>query len=186
MNPDTTLTLDPTGWITTARHCPSPNYGPRPSGVAIDLAIIHSISLPPGVYRGDAIERLFTNTLDWDAHPYYQHLRGMQVSAHFVIRRRGQLIQFVSCDERAWHAGPSSWQGRDNCNDYAIGIELEGLEGDTFTASQYRVLTKLLNTLARRYPLKNVVGHEHVAPGRKQDPGPGFDWGSMKKLLLVL
>jgi N-acetyl-anhydromuramoyl-L-alanine amidase len=180
MSPDPSFTLDPTGWITTARCCPSPNHGPRPSGIAIDLAIIHSISLPPGVYRGDAIERLFTNTLDWDAHPYYQKIRGMQVSAHFVIRRRGQLLQFVSCDQRAWHAGNSSWQGRDNCNDYSIGIELEGLEGNTFTASQYRVLTQLLNTLVQRYPLKDVVGHEHVAPGRKQDPGPGFDWGKLR------
>ena len=171
------------GWWNRARHCPSPNFGPRPSGTAIDLAIVHSISLPPGQYGGDEIERLFTNRLDWDAHPYFQAIRGLQVSSHFVIRRDGELLQFVSCDQRAWHAGRSSWLGRDECNDYSVGIELEGLEGETFEAAQYETLARTLRALRRRYPLRAVVGHEHVAPGRKIDPGPGFDWHSLQRLL---
>ncbi len=171
------------GWLTVARAVPSPNFGPRPAGTVIDLAIVHSISLPPGEYGGDAIERLFTNQLDWDAHPYYQQIRGLEVSSHFLIRRDGELLQFVSCDDRAWHAGRSSWQGRENCNDYSIGIELEGLEGETFEPAQYDKLAALLRDLAQRYPLQAVVGHEHVAPGRKIDPGPGFDWARLQRLL---
>jgi AmpD protein len=171
--------FDDDGWLRNARRCDSPNFGPRPDGVQIDLALIHSISLPPGVYGGDEIERLFTNTLDWDAHPYFQQIRGMEVSSHFVIRRDGGLFQFVSCDQRAWHAGRSSWRGRANCNDYAIGIELEGLEGDRFERAQYDCLVRLLRQLATRYPLQSVAGHEHVAAGRKQDPGPGFDWPAL-------
>ncbi len=171
------------GWLSAARACPSPNFGPRPPGTVIDLVVIHSISLPPGEYGGDAIERLFTNRLDWDAHPYYREIRGLEVSSHFLLRRDGELLQFVSCDQRAWHAGRSSWRGRENCNDYAIGIELEGLEGETFEAAQYDGLARLLQQLAQRYPLQNVVGHEHVAPGRKLDPGPGFEW---RRLMLLL
>lgn len=171
------------GWLDKARACPSPNFGPRPAGVDIDLALIHSISLPPGVYGGDEIERLFTNRLDWDAHPYFQQIRGLEVSSHFVLRRDGELLQFVSCEDRAWHAGRSVWRGRENCNDYSIGIELEGLEGETFEPAQYDVLVMLLQRLARDYPLRGVVGHEHVAPGRKQDPGPGFDWARLKSQL---
>lgn len=171
------------GWLDEALACPSPNFGPRPPGTHISLALIHSISLPPGQYGGDAIERLFTNRLDWDAHPYYQQIRGLQVSSHFLIRRDAQLLQFVSCDERAWHAGRSSWQGRDNCNDYSIGIELEGLEGEPFEPVQYTCLAELLQRLAQRYPLQWVVGHEHVAPGRKQDPGSGFEWPRLMSLL---
>ncbi|WOB07458.1 1,6-anhydro-N-acetylmuramyl-L-alanine amidase AmpD [Piscinibacter gummiphilus] len=171
------------GWLGEARACPSPNFGPRPAGVDIDLALIHSISLPPGVYGGDEIERLFTNRLDWDAHPYFQQIRGLEVSSHFVLRRDGELLQFVSCEDRAWHAGRSVWRGRENCNDYSIGIELEGLEGETFEPAQYDVLAMLLQRLARDYPLRWVVGHEHVAPGRKQDPGPGFDWARLKSQL---
>jgi AmpD protein len=164
------------GWLPCARPIASPNFGPRPPGTVVDLAVVHSISLPPGEYGGDAIERLFTNRLDWDAHPYYQQIRGAQVSAHFVLRRDGELLQFVSCDDRAWHAGVSSWQGRANCNDFSIGIELEGLEGERFEPAQYDALTGLLRSLSYRYPLRGVAGHEHVAPGRKIDPGPGFDW----------
>lgn len=164
------------GWLPQAHRCPSPNFGPRPPGTVIDLALVHSISLPPGVYGGDEIERLFTNRLDWDAHPYFQQIRGMQVSSHFLLRRDGVLWQFVSCEERAWHAGASHWQGRDNCNDFSIGIELEGLEGEHFESAQYDALVTLLQELALRYPLRAVAGHEHVAPGRKIDPGPGFDW----------
>ena len=164
------------GWLRRARRCESPNFGPRPAGASIDLALIHSISLPPGEYGGDAIERLFTNRLDWDAHPYYQTIRGLQVSAHFLVRRDGELLQFVSCDARAWHAGASEWRGRADCNDFSIGIELEGLEGERFEADQYAALAALIEALARHYPIRTVVGHEHVAPGRKFDPGAGFDW----------
>jgi AmpD protein len=181
------MTQSPTstdaGWIPEARQVPSPNFGPRPGGTEVSLAVIHSISLPPGKYGGDEIERLFTNRLDWDAHPYYQQIRGATVSSHFLIRRDGELLQFVSCEDRAWHAGRSSWQGRENCNDYSIGIELEGLEGELFEAEQYAVLAALLQALAQRYPLQAVVGHEHVSPGRKIDPGPGFDWPQLKTLL---
>jgi len=181
------MTQSPTradvGWLSQARPVPSPNFGPRPEGTDVSLAVIHSISLPPGQYGGDEIERLFTNRLDWDAHPYYQQIRGATVSSHFLIRRDGELLQFVSCEDRAWHAGRSSWQGRENCNDYSIGIELEGLEGERFEAEQYAVLAALLQTLAQRYPLQAVAGHEHVAPGRKIDPGPGFDWQRLKALL---
>lgn len=167
------------GWWSPARRCPSPNEGPRPAGVDVDLAVVHSISLPPGVFGGPDIERLFTNQLDPDAHPYFDGLRGLRVSAHFLIRRRGDLVQFVSCDRRAWHAGASRWDGRDGCNDFSIGIELEGLEGLRFTAAQYRRLSGLLAMLCKRYPLRSVTGHEHIAPGRKADPGPGFDWARL-------
>jgi len=149
----------------------------------VSLVVLHSISLPPGEYGGDAIERLFTNTLDWDADPYYQSIRGLKVSSHFVVRRSGKLLQFVSCERRAWHAGVSQWRGRDNCNDYSIGIELEGLEGERFEAPQYEQLVALLRALARRYKIDAVVGHEHVAPTRKHDPGRGFDWARLARAL---
>lgn len=171
------------GWWGGARPVPSPNFGPRPPGEAVTLVVIHSISLPPGHYGSDAIERLFTNRLDWDAHPYYQGIRGLQVSAHFLIRRDGRRLQFVSCDDRAWHAGVSCWRGREQCNDWSVGVELEGLEGDAFTRAQYRSLVTLLAALARRYPIADVAGHEHVAPGRKADPGPGFDWVALRDAL---
>jgi N-acetyl-anhydromuramyl-L-alanine amidase AmpD len=171
------------GWWTPARACVSPNREPRPAGTVVDLVVIHSISLPPGSYGGDCIERLFTNRLDWDAHPYFNQIRGARVSSHFLIRRDGTPIQFVSCDERAWHAGASSWNGRDNCNDYSIGIELEGLEGERFEDAQYQTLTELLREAAARYPIAAIVGHEHVAPGRKHDPGAGFDWRGLMSSL---
>ncbi len=164
------------GWYAGARHCASPNFGARPAGAVLDLVLLHSISLPPGVYTGDAVARLFTNTLDWDAHPYFQTIRGLAVSAHFLIRRDGALWQFVSCDDRAWHAGASSFRGRDNCNDFSIGVELEGLEGETFESAQYECLRTLLQALAGQYPVRHLAGHSDVAPGRKMDPGPGFEW----------
>lgn len=170
------------GWWPPARRCPSPNFGPRPVGVDIDLVVLHSISLPPGVYGGDAIERLFTNRLDWDAHPYFAQIRGLAVSAHFLLRRDGGLLQFVRCGDRAWHAGASSWRGRPNCNDFSIGIELEGLEGQAFEPVQYRRLARLLRALAARWPLAEVAGHEDVAPGRKADPGAGFRWELLARL----
>ena len=171
------------GWWARARRVPSPHHGPRPAGTEVSLVVVHSISLPPGEYGGDAVERLFTGTLDCDAHPSFVPLRGLEVSAHFVIRREGACEQYVSCDRRAWHAGRSAWRGRENCNDWSIGIELEGLEGQTFEPAQYAVLATLLRALSRRYPLAEAVGHEHVAPGRKADPGPGFDWTGLRAAL---
>ena len=170
------------GWWTGAQALRSPNHGPRPPGAVVDQVVLHSISLPPGVFGGGQIAQLFTNRLDWSAHPYFETLRGLQVSAHFLVRRDGQVQQFVSTDRRAWHAGASAWQGRPNCNDYSIGIELEGLEGGLFEPAQYAALVPLLQALARRYPLQAVTGHEHVAPGRKHDPGPGFDWQALRAL----
>ncbi|MGA0610415.1 1,6-anhydro-N-acetylmuramyl-L-alanine amidase AmpD [Caldimonas sp. KR1-144] len=171
------------GWYAAARRVPSPNFGLRPPHTPVSLAVVHSISLPPGVYGGDAIEQLFTNRLDWTAHPYFQQIRGIEVSAHFVIRRDGELLQFVSVDERAWHAGRSHWRGRDNVNDFSAGIELEGLEGGRFEPAQYARLAELLRALREAYPIEEVVGHEHVAPGRKLDPGCGFDWHALRRAL---
>lgn len=161
----------------------SPNFGPRPGGAAIDLIVIHSISLPPGHYGGDSVQRLFTNQLDWDAHPYFQGIRGLEVSSHFLIQRDGTLWQFVSCDDRAWHAGRSHYKGKSNRNDDSVGIELEGLEGDTFEEAQYQCLAQLCRDLQHNYPIAHVAGHEHIAPGRKQDPGPGFQWPKLQQLL---
>ena len=149
----------------------------------VDLVVLHSISLPAGVYGGPAIAALFMNRLDPADDPSFAEPAGLRVSAHFVLRRDGQLWQFVSCDRRAWHAGQSSWRGRPNCNDCSIGIELEGLEGEPFDERQYPALADLLRGLARRYRLQDVVGHEHVAPGRKGDPGPGFDWARLRTAL---
>ena len=178
---------DPTawdgGWYIGAQRCPSPNFGPRPAGAEVDLVVVHSISLPPGVYGGNEVFALFTNTLDWDAHPYFGTIRGIEVSSHFYIRRDGALWQFVDADARAWHAGRSCWRGRDNCNDDSVGVELEGLEGDTFTPAQYHALTDLCRALAARYPIAHIAGHSDIAPGRKQDPGPGFDWQRLRTLL---
>jgi N-acetyl-anhydromuramoyl-L-alanine amidase len=169
------------GWLSAAQRLDSPNFGPRPAGALIDLIVIHSISLPPGQYGGMQVQQLFTNQLDWEAHPYFQTIEGTQVSSHFYIRRGGQLWQFVGCDERAWHAGRSSFQGRDNCNDFSVGIELEGLEGEHFETAQYEALAQLCLALKSNYPIAHVVGHEHIAPGRKADPGTGFDWALLQK-----
>jgi N-acetyl-anhydromuramoyl-L-alanine amidase len=167
------------GWYAPAQRLDSPNFGERPVGTCIDLVVVHSISLPPGCYGGGEIQALFSNQLDWDAHPYFQSIRGMQVSAHFLVARDGHLWQFVSCDHRAWHAGSSSFQGRDNCNDFSVGIELEGLEGNSFEPIQYTTLLKLCQALQLRYPAQFITSHEHIAPGRKQDPGDGFDWSAL-------
>jgi N-acetyl-anhydromuramoyl-L-alanine amidase len=161
----------------------SPNCEERPVGSTPTLAVVHSISLPPGQFGGPQVERFFTNRLDHSAHPYFETLRGVRVSAHFFIQRSGRTVQFVSCDRRAWHAGASRWRGRDNCNDFSIGIELEGLEGERFEPPQYRALIRLLRALARRYPLVDLAGHEHVAPGRKADPGAGFEWRRVGRAL---
>lgn len=172
------------GWWRGARRIDSPNHGARPRGTAIDLIVLHSISLPPGVYGGDEVERLFTNRLDWDAHPYFQAIRGIEVSAHFFVRRDGRVLQFVSTVRRAWHAGASHWRGRANCNDFSVGIELEGLEGETFEAAQYEALARLCRALRARHSIAHVAGHEHIAPGRKRDPGPGFDWPRLRQQLV--
>lgn len=171
------------GWYRFARPHPSPNCGQRPALAHTDLIVLHSISLPPGVYGGEHVQALFTNQLDWELHPYFKTIEGLQVSAHFYIRRNGEVWQFVSCDDRAWHAGVSHYRGRDNCNDDSIGIELEGLEGDLFEAAQYDALLALLPALAQRYPIAYLAGHEHIAPGRKTDPGPGLDWAFLQQTL---
>ncbi|WP_027017150.1 1,6-anhydro-N-acetylmuramyl-L-alanine amidase AmpD [Comamonas composti] len=171
------------GWLQNVRHLASPNFGPRPDQACIDLAVIHSISLPPGEYGTGAVQQLFMNQLDWNAHPYYQGIRGLEVSAHFFITRAGEIWQFVDCDARAWHAGASAWRGRERCNDDSIGIELEGLEGLIFEPAQYASLAWLCQALALRYPIAHAAGHEHIAPGRKLDPGAGFDWPRLAGLL---
>ncbi len=170
-------TLDAEGWVTAARRVPSPNCDDRPAGEAIVLVVIHNISLPPGEFGGAAIEALFTNRLDPAAHPYYASLKDLRVSAHFLIRRDGELIQFVPCSKRAWHAGESCWRGRQRCNDFSLGIELEGSDDLPFTDAQYAVLAELLAALRTAYPLEAAAGHSDIAPGRKTDPGPYFDWG---------
>ncbi|MCC7113419.1 MAG: 1,6-anhydro-N-acetylmuramyl-L-alanine amidase AmpD [Burkholderiales bacterium] len=167
------------GWLAGVRRVRTPNADARPPGTTVSLVVVHGISLPPGRYGGDAIERLFTNTLDPDAHPSYRDIAGLRVSAHFLIRRDGTLVQFAGCDDRAWHAGVSSWNGRERCNDYSIGIELEGTDTRPYTARQYRRLAALLRRIAARYPIAAVVGHSDVAPGRKTDPGPAFDWSRL-------
>jgi AmpD protein len=169
------------GWCLGAEKCESPNFGPRPVNAHIDLIVVHSISLPPGQYGGQGVQQLFTNQLDWDAHPYFQTIRGLEVSSHFFIERTGRVWQFVSCNDRAWHAGVSQYRGRPNCNDDSVGIELEGLEGDTFEVAQYESLAKLCQALGQHYPIAHVAGHEHIAPGRKKDPGPGFNWDVLQK-----
>jgi AmpD protein len=171
------------GWYRYARAMPSPNFGPRPEAAQTDLVVIHSISLPPGEFGNGNVQKLFANQLDWEAHPYFQGIRGLQVSSHFFIGRGGELWQFVSCDARAWHAGQSSYRGRQNCNDDSIGVELEGLEGQSFEAPQYETLSGLCAALMAHYPIAHIAGHEHVAAGRKQDPGPGFDWAFLKRSL---
>ena len=174
------------GWLQQARRVPSPNFGPRPENCIPELLVIHNISLPPGEYGGDAIERFFTNCLDCDEHPYYQQVRGLQVSAHLLIRRSGELLQFVNFEQRAWHAGQSCFAGRDNCNDYSIGIELEGGDDDPYTRAQYQVLSLVTAALCAAYPaigLEHIVGHSEIAPGRKTDPGPAFDWQRYRKEL---
>lgn len=167
------------GWLGGARWLPSPNYNARPESTIIDLLVIHNISLPPGEFVGDAVDALFCNTLDCDLHPYFEGLRDLRVSAHFFIRRNGQVTQYVPLDQRAWHAGASQWDGRENCNDFSIGIELEGSDNVPYTDEQYAALTGLSRSLMRHYPaitISRIVGHSDVAPDRKTDPGPAFDW----------
>ncbi|MDD5250461.1 MAG: 1,6-anhydro-N-acetylmuramyl-L-alanine amidase AmpD [Rhodocyclaceae bacterium] len=175
--------LDAAGLLAGADFVASPNCDERPPGAEVSLAVVHAISLPPRQFGGNAVERFFTNRLDADEHPYFETIRGLRVSAHFYVRRDGGVIQFVPCAKRAWHAGVSSWRGRERCNDFSIGIELEGCDELPFEAAQYQSLAQLLGALARGYPLRDVAGHADIAPGRKTDPGPCFDWPRLQALL---
>ncbi|MEO8304999.1 MAG: 1,6-anhydro-N-acetylmuramyl-L-alanine amidase AmpD [Betaproteobacteria bacterium] len=177
------LTIDAAGYATTARQIRSPNHDARPPGTAIELVVVHGISLPPGKFGGDGIARLFTNRLDLRADPYYASIAPLRVSAHFLVRRDGELVQFVGCTDRAWHAGASSWRGRARCNDFSIGIELEGSDDVAYEPAQYAMLARLVRALRRAYPIIDVAGHSEIAPGRKSDPGPAFDWGRLTRLL---
>ncbi|MCC7080679.1 MAG: 1,6-anhydro-N-acetylmuramyl-L-alanine amidase AmpD [Burkholderiales bacterium] len=167
------------GWLDGARRIDSPNCDERPDGAAVALIVIHGISLPPGEFGGDEVERLFTNALDPAAHPYFRSLRGLRVSAHFFVRRDGELLQFVSCLRRAWHAGVSCWRGRRACNDYSVGIEFEGSDDVMYEDAQYQTGAALISTLRAVYPIQGIAGHCHVAPGRKTDPGASFDWSAL-------
>lgn len=171
------------GFVARARRVASPNFDERPAGTAVSLLVVHAISLPPGVFGGDAIERLFTNRLDPGAHPAFAPIAQLRVSAHFLLRRDGELIQFVSADKRAWHAGVSSWRGRAACNDFSIGVELEGDERSRFGDAQYEGLIALVTQLRRMYPLRDIAGHDDIAPQRKRDPGPHFDWPRLLRAL---
>jgi len=167
------------GLIAPARQVASPNHDERPPGTEPTLLVIHGISLPPGVFGGPEIEALFTNSLDWDAHPYFDRIRGLEVSAHALIRRDGELLQFVPFNRRAWHCGPSAFRGRSRCNDFSIGIELEGEDETPYDDRQYSVLARVVAALGRAYPsisYRELAAHSDIAPGRKTDPGPAFDW----------
>lgn len=182
MNPtDVPPAIDDQGWCSDVPRFACPNFDARPEGTAISLLVIHNISLPPREFGGGHVESLFANTLDCDLHPYFDQLRGLRVSAHFFIRRDGGVAQFVSTLDRAWHAGLSEFRGRQRCNDFSIGIELEGSDFDDFCDAQYASLVVLTRALANRHPLSDVVGHQHIAPDRKTDPGPCFDWSRFHK-----
>ena len=176
------LHIEADGWCPRAQRQPSPNCDARADATVVDLLVIHNISLPPGQFGGPWIEDLFANRLDPNAHPYFRQLQALRVSAHFLIRRDGSLLQFVPTVMRAWHSGVSTFNGRDRCNDFSIGIELEGTDFTPFDAAQYTTLAALTAALLARHPLANVVGHEHVAPERKTDPGPFFYWETYHKL----
>ena len=178
--------LRASGRLARARWSPSPNFGPRPAGADVSLLVIHCISLPPGDYSGDCIEQFFLNCLDHSRHPYFREIEGVTVSAHCLIRRDGELVQFVNFRDRAWHAGRSSFCGQEECNDYSIGIELEGTEDDPYTEAQYRQLARLTGELMTAWPEitpDRITGHSDIAPGRKTDPGPAFDWARYRSLV---
>ena len=181
------MRIDPaTGRLDAARQLPSPNHDERPAGVAVDLIVIHGISLPPGEFGGPWIDALFTNTLNPAAHPYFQDLIGLQVSAHVLIRRDGEMVQYVSFQHRAWHAGASVYAGRSRCNDFSVGIELEGVDHRPYDHRQYAPLARLIRALRVAYPAitaDRLTGHADIAPGRKTDPGPAFDWARLRRLL---
>ncbi|MDO8464156.1 MAG: 1,6-anhydro-N-acetylmuramyl-L-alanine amidase AmpD [Gallionella sp.] len=169
------MRIDAQGLLVGGNYIPSPNCDDRPAG-EIELLVIHNISLPPGEFGGDGVQRLFTNTLDVNAHPYYPTIAELRVSAHFFVRRDGGVVQFVPCLMRAWHAGESCWQGRSRCNDFSLGIELEGSDAVPFTNAQYDALECLTMVLRATYPIRGIAGHSDIAPQRKTDPGPCFDW----------
>lgn len=169
------ISINHLGFANLAKQIASPNFDARQSD-QIDMVVIHNISLPPNIYAGPGVVQLFTNTLNPDEHPYYATIFTAKVSSHFFIRRDGELIQFVSCLQRAWHAGVSHWQSRERCNDFSVGIELEGSDDEAFEAPQYQTLNTLLTALKKTYPIQHIVGHSDIAPGRKTDPGPYFDW----------
>ena len=175
--------IDEAACLGDVRFIPSPNCDERPAGSAINLLVIHNISLPPDEFGGNGVIELFTNRLDPEAHPYYQTLRDLRVSAHFFIRRSGEIIQFVPCEKRAWHAGASCWLGKTCCNDFSIGIELEGSDTTPFTDIQYAVLAALTQALQKTYPITDIAGHSDIAPGRKTDPGSCFDWDRYRNAL---
>jgi AmpD protein len=175
--------IDADGWWPPARRYDSPNFNARPAGSTVDLIVLHNISLPAGRFGGPHIADLFTNRTDFHADPSFADLRGLQVSSHFLVRRDGRVVQFVSCAARAWHAGLSSFQGRDNCNDYSVGIEIEGSDHVAFSPAQYASTAQLVAALLARYPVRAIAGHEHVAPGRKSDPGPFFEWSKLQEIL---
>jgi AmpD protein len=179
-----TLRVTEEGLVEGAKFIASPNCDERPAGTPIELLVIHSISLPPGEFGGPGIVELFTNCLDPAVHPYYATISGLRVSAHLLIRRDGTLIQFVPCAMRAWHAGASSWRGRERCNDFSVGIELEGGEAIPFEDAQYARLAALTRALSAAYPLRDIVGHSDIAPARKTDPGPRFDWQRYRALVV--
>ncbi|MGH8355650.1 MAG: 1,6-anhydro-N-acetylmuramyl-L-alanine amidase AmpD [Pseudomonas sp.] len=180
------MQLDPAnGWCQGIRHCPSPNFNARPQG-EISLLVIHNISLPPGQFGTGKVQEFFQNRLRADEHPYFAGIAALQVSAHFLIERDGGVTQFVSCLERAWHAGVSRFEGRENCNDFSLGIELEGTDEQPFTDAQYRSLVALIRLLQGAYPaltLERICGHSDIAPSRKTDPGPAFDWPRLRTAL---
>jgi AmpD protein len=177
------LKLDTDGVAAGIRFLPSPNCDERPAGAAPELLVIHNISLPPGELGGDGIIDLFMNRLDPSAHPYYATIAQLKVSAHFLVRRDGELIQFVSCAKRAWHAGESAWRGRSRCNDFSVGVELEGADDQPFADIQYAELAPLITALQRAYGALEIVGHSDIAPARKTDPGPCFDWQRLRRLI---
>jgi AmpD protein len=175
--------LDDAGWLQSGRRLCSVNCDERPPGTEITMAVVHAISLPPGEFGGDGVEWLFTNRLDPDAHPYYRQIQALRVSAHFFIRRDGEIIQFVPCRLRAWHAGASRWRDRERCNDFSIGIELEGSDDQPFEPVQYEILGRLLRTLKSHYPIRDIVGHADISPDRKTDPGPCFNWAYLYRII---
>jgi len=177
------LKLNTQGWFSGLQQVPSPNFDLRPSNMPICLLVIHSISLPPNEFGGNGVKQLFTNSLNHEEHPYYEQLRGLKVSSHFFIRRNGEIVQFVSCLHRAWHAGQSLWQGRKRCNDFSIGIEMEGSDFVPYEDLQYRKLVYLTRRLQHTFRFREIVGHSDVAPERKTDPGPFFDWHRYLKSL---
>ncbi len=178
------MQIDSDGLLPGARYIPSPNCDERPAGAKIELLVIHNISLPPGQFGGPGVIDLFTNKLDPGEHPYFRAIAGLKVSSHFLIRRDGEFIQFVSCGRRAWHAGESNWRGRSRCNDFSLGIELEGADDVPFEDRQYARLAELTRLLKAKYAIADIVGHSDIAPGRKTDPGPSFDWARYRELLI--